>query len=111
VRQRTISIPLPRSQPANSTSSIPGGSGADPTLYSAKLLYDLFHTNYPTDDWINLQFNLHHNSRTDFLTFTTNNYGRIGYNALSNRMTCLNNLVKSAELNLNAECYKKLLKN
>jgi exonuclease III len=81
------------------------------TLYSAKLLYDLFHTNYPTDDWINLQFNLHHNSRTDFLTFTTNNYGRIGYNALSNRMTCLNNLVKSAELNLNAECYKKLLKN
>ena len=81
------------------------------SIYSTAIsLYDLHHTHLPLREWQNLQLVTRHNVRTNSIFFFTNSNNRTGYNRLSNRFQCLNNLVRISDLSLSKPQFKKHLK-
>ena len=69
-------------------------------------LYRTFNEGTPTQDWININWNLHTSSRqTKFSVNKTNTY-KIGMNIFSNRLNYLNGKIDLNLLNLSYQSYK-----
>jgi hypothetical protein len=73
-------------------------------------LFDLFTTESPAGEWINLNFNVLQSSRANTMIFTSNNALNVGFNRISNRFSCLNGKILPDILNVTRDTYKVHMK-
>ena len=69
-------------------------------------LYRTFNDESPTQDWININFNLNTSSRQDRFSINKTNKLKIGMNIISNRFNCLNGKIGLKLLNTSYQSYK-----
>ena len=69
-------------------------------------LYRTFNDESPTQDWININFNLNTSSRQDRFSINKTNKLKIGMNIISNRFNCLNGKIDLRLLNSSYQSYK-----
>ena len=69
-------------------------------------MYKLFNDIICENEFINLNFQLYENDRSQKLTFTKNQRFDVGKNILLNRFCDLNNLIDKSWLNLSLETFK-----
>ena len=75
------------------------------------LLHSIYNTRKPTSEWLSLNFNQNFNERDKMFKVFNNSKFKIGKdNKISNRLTCLNNLIELDWLNQDKNSYKLLCK-
>ena len=72
----------------------------------ALLLHKLIHTEIPTLDWIDLNFQQTFNRRSTSVNFVKNNRFKIGENLMCNRFGVLNGKITHEMLNLGTDSFK-----
>ena len=70
------------------------------------LLYRLFNSAIPKNDWIDLNFQTISTSRQMFFEARNNSFYKVGNNLLVNRFSCINKKITLSMLNLSIETYK-----
>ena len=72
----------------------------------ALLLHKLIHTEIPSSDWIDMNFQQNFNNRSTKINFFKNNRFKVGENLMCNRFNILNGKIDYDMINLSDDSYK-----
>ena len=72
----------------------------------ALLLHKLIHTEIPSSDWIDMNFQQNFNNRSTKINFFKNNRFKVGENLMCNRFDILNGKINYDMINSSNDSYK-----